>query len=221
LYVYVANNNLGYSTLAFDRLRIGNSSHGEPKNKILSFLEETALRKLLTKLRAGTFPHVKHAFNKVIGIGHLFGSAQTYQDATNYPSGFDGIVLTGYTMNGSFVGLLIAGVNFVQAKLNTDENLRNYPNGYVVSFDVDAQEYLFFKPYNYAIGVLQEAEAPKKLVNVGEALSLDSLVATDDIVVPVLDIDGLSEVPYCGFDSVNTGNSALPNIGAALTKDFP
>lgn len=58
-------------------------------------------------------------------------------------------------------------------------------------------------------------------MTVGEALGLGSLVATNDFAGPVLVIDGDSDLPYCGFDSVNTGNSALPNIGAALTKKFP
>lgn len=105
-------------------------------------------------LHTGTFPNVKHAFDKVIGIGHSFGFAQTYQDTTNYPSDFNAIVLTGFTMNGSFIGLIVAGANFVQANLNTDENLKNYSNGYLVSSDIGTQEQLFFKPYNYEIGVL-------------------------------------------------------------------
>lgn len=172
-------------------------------------------------LRAGKFPSVKHSFNKVVGIGHSFGSAQTYQGASNYPSDFDAIVLTGFSMNGSFVGLFVAGANFIQANLNKDENLKDYVNGYLVSSDIGAQEYLFFKPYHYDIGILRAAEANKKPVTVGEALSLASLTASNAYAGPVLVIDGDSDLPYCGGDCVNTGNPSLPNLGAAVSKNFP
>jgi pimeloyl-ACP methyl ester carboxylesterase len=220
-YVNVATNDFGYCTLAYDRLGIGNSSHGEPKNEIQSFLEEAALHEMVTMLRNGTFPNVKHAFDKVVGVGHSFGSAQTYQDANNHPSDFDAIVLTGFTMNGSFVGLFVAGANFIQANLNTDENLMAYPNGYLVSSDIGAQEYLFFTPYHFDYAVLQAAEATKEPVTVGEALSLGSLVASNAYAGHVFVIDGDGDLPYCGGDCVNTGNPALPNIGAAVSKNFP
>ena len=49
---------------------------------------------------------------------HSFGSAQTYALVNMYPTISDGIVLTGFSMNGSFVGLFGAGSNFEQAYLN-------------------------------------------------------------------------------------------------------
>lgn len=51
-------------------------------------------------------------------ISHSFGSAQTYALTNAYPSISDGIVLTGFSTNGSFVGLFGAGANFQQAYLN-------------------------------------------------------------------------------------------------------
>lgn len=57
-------------------------------------------------------------FNKIIHVGHSFGSAQTYALVNMYPNISDGIVLTGFSMNGSFVGLFTAGNNFQQAYIN-------------------------------------------------------------------------------------------------------
>ena len=57
-----------YSTLAIDRLGIGNSSHGEPLNEIQAPIEVAALAELTKQLRAGTFPGVK-AINKVVHVG--------------------------------------------------------------------------------------------------------------------------------------------------------
>lgn len=49
---------------------------------------------------------------------HSFGSAQTYVLVNMYPTISDGIVLTGFSMNGTFVGYFGAGSNFEQAYLN-------------------------------------------------------------------------------------------------------
>ena len=69
-------------------------------------------------LRNGTLPGVNHAFEKIVHVGHSFGSAQTYALVNMYPGISDGIVLTGFSMNGSFVGYFQAGGDFVMANLN-------------------------------------------------------------------------------------------------------
>jgi len=117
-YVNVATDLYKYCTLSFDRLGIGNSSHGEPLNKIQQYIEVAATAQLTQMLRNGTFPGVNHTFSKVVHVGHSFGSAQTYSLANLYPTLTDGIVLTGFSMNSSFVGQFAAGGNFQQANLN-------------------------------------------------------------------------------------------------------
>ncbi|KAH8756513.1 hypothetical protein BGZ57DRAFT_27524 [Hyaloscypha finlandica] len=121
-YVNVATDQYKYCTLSFDRLGIGNSSHGEPLNEIQSFIEIAATVQLTQMLRNGTFPGVNHTFSKAVHVGHSFGSAQTYALANMYPNTTDGIVLTGFSMNGSFVSPFVAGGNFQQA--NQNEPLR-------------------------------------------------------------------------------------------------
>lgn len=117
-YVDVATDKYGYCTLAYDRLGIGNSSHGEPLNEIQITLEVAALAELTMMLRKGTFPGVKQTFDKITHVGHSFGSAETYALVNMYPTISDGIVLTGFSMNASFTGFFGAGGNFEQAYLN-------------------------------------------------------------------------------------------------------
>ncbi|KAE9366140.1 hypothetical protein N431DRAFT_487975 [Stipitochalara longipes BDJ] len=117
-YINVATDQYKYYTLSFDRLGIGNSSHGEPLNEIQSFIEVAATVQLTQMLRNGTFPSVNQTFSKVVHVGHSFGSAQTYALANMYPNITDGIVLTGFSMNGSFVSSFAAGGNFQQANRN-------------------------------------------------------------------------------------------------------
>ena len=117
-YVNVATDQYKYYTLSLDRLGIGNSSHGEPLNEIQSFIEIAATVQLTQMLRNGTFPGVNRTFSKVVHVGHSFGSAQTYALASMYPNITDGIVLTGFSMNSSFVSSFAAGGNFQQANRN-------------------------------------------------------------------------------------------------------
>ena len=64
---------------------------------------------------------------------HSFGSAQTYALANLYPTLTDGIVLTGFSTNGSFVPFFAAGADFQLANLNQPFRFGN------VSDDVGAQ----------------------------------------------------------------------------------
>lgn len=68
-YVNVATDTYKYCTLNYDRLGLGNSSHGEPLNEIQSFLEIAALAELTMMLRNGTFPGVNQTFSKVTHVG--------------------------------------------------------------------------------------------------------------------------------------------------------
>jgi len=112
----------GYATLAYDRLSIGNSTHAPnstaARDQFQSFLEIQALRSLTLQIRNGSMPHVNQTYEKIVHVGHSFGSAQTYALVAAYPTISDGIVLTGFSMNASFVGYFAAGADFQLANLN-------------------------------------------------------------------------------------------------------
>lgn len=120
--------NAGYNTLAIDRLGVGNSSHGDPFNTIQAQAEVEALNAVTTKLRNGEIPEIDHAFEKVIHIGHSFGSVQSYWLSVVYPENTDGIVLTGWAANGSYLPLTIAGWNLHSARLNQPLRFGNASN---------------------------------------------------------------------------------------------
>lgn len=124
-YLNAATDTYKYATLSFDRLGIGNSSHGEPLNEIQAFLEVEATAALTRMLRNGTFPGINTTFHKVVHVGHSFGSVQTYSLANLYPNITDGIILTGFSMNASFVSQFAAGGNFQQASLNSPLRFSN------------------------------------------------------------------------------------------------
>ncbi|KAF2440402.1 alpha/beta-hydrolase [Karstenula rhodostoma CBS 690.94] len=127
-YVKVANA-AGYSTLAIDRLGIGNSSHGDPINEIQAQLEVEALNAVTTLLRARKIPQVKNHYSKVIHVGHSFGSIQSYWLSALYPNNTDGLVLTGYSGNGTFLpSQTVPAWNLHSARLNQPLRFADAPN---------------------------------------------------------------------------------------------
>ena len=76
-------------------------------------------------LRNGTYPGVNHAFQTVTHVGHSFGSAQTFALVNMYPEISNGIVLSGFSINSSFVSSFMTGGNFMQANTNAPVRFGN------------------------------------------------------------------------------------------------
>ncbi|KAI4849689.1 alpha/beta-hydrolase [Aureobasidium sp. EXF-8845] len=107
----------GYHTVSIDRFGIGNSSHADPL-QVQAPGEVSALYEITSMLRNGTFPTVSHKFGKVVHVGHSFGSLQSYLLTALYPGSSDGVVLTGFSMNGTWLGQTLADWNLHLARLN-------------------------------------------------------------------------------------------------------
>lgn len=69
-------------------------------------------------LRKGTLPNVQHAFSKIVHVGHSFGSALSYTMAAMHPTASDGLILTGFSQNGSFIPSTAAAWDSKLARLN-------------------------------------------------------------------------------------------------------
>jgi pimeloyl-ACP methyl ester carboxylesterase len=108
----------GYSTLAIDRFGIGNSSHGDAINTVQAQAEVEALNEITTKLRHGQVPEIGCSFEKVIHVGHSFGSVQSQWLSALYPNNTDGLVLTGYSASSKFLPTTAAAWNLHSARLN-------------------------------------------------------------------------------------------------------
>lgn len=117
-YSAVATDEYGYATFSWDRLGIGMSSHGDPVQEIQALLEVDGLRALTEGLREGCIDGVDDDFEKIVHVGHSFGSTHTYALTAMYPNISDGIALTGFSQNGSFVPFFQLGGNFIDVKEN-------------------------------------------------------------------------------------------------------
>ncbi|KAJ9254119.1 hypothetical protein DTO207G8_3696 [Paecilomyces variotii] len=124
-YVDVATDDYGFYTLSYDRLGIGQSSHGSPL-EIQLRLEVEALHALTAMLHEGSFPGVDVDFDAVVHVGHSFGSLQSLLLTALYPNISDAVVLTGFSSNASYLNIWTAGCDFQLAQYNQPSRLGSY-----------------------------------------------------------------------------------------------
>lgn len=210
-YDKVAVDKYGYATFAWDRLGIGMSSHGDPVEEIQSLLEVDALRALTEGLRHGSIKDVPQ-FNKVVHVGHSYGSEHTYSLTSMYPNISDGIALTGFSRNGSFVPYFELGGNFVDVKTNA-ALAPKYAHGYLAAGDASGVQTNFFSPGMFSNETLQYAASTGQPVTVGELLTIGGeVVPLNPFEGPALVITGQRDVPYCGGSCYNgaPNGSSIP-----------
>lgn len=221
-YVNMAVDTYGYSTLAIDRFGIGSSSIADPLSVIQAPATMSAMYEITKKLRAGTLPGVPQRFQQVIHVGHSFGSVLTYELVSEHPDASDGIILTGYSQNGSYVSAATAALNLQLARLNDPARFGTLPTGYLTWADIGCNQYDFFWPGNYEAGMLEYSEAHKMPTTVGELLTLGCQPAWAPVFTgPVMVMTGGADSWFCGFDCHATGDPAVASIPAAVQLAFP
>lgn len=107
-----------FSTLSIDRFGIGESSHADPLNVVQAPAEVSAIYELTKMLRNGNFPRLRRAFDKVVHVGHSFGSVQSYMLSALDPSASDAIILTGWSNNRTWLPETLADWNVHIAREN-------------------------------------------------------------------------------------------------------
>lgn len=187
----------GYSTFAFDRPGVGASATStstgsplDPVNEVQTFLEVAALWELTNCLRNGNATsEIKPVYQRIVHVGHSFGSALTYGITALDFTVSDGIALTGFSQNGSFVPSFVLGGNFVPA--TSDNCDQNYPAGYVAVGSPAGVQTNFFAPGNFDPAIVEPAFRAQQPVSVGEWLTLAGPVSTtNSFAGPVLIVTG-------------------------------
>ncbi|GKT47179.1 uncharacterized protein ColSpa_07360 [Colletotrichum spaethianum] len=216
-YVGPAVDDYGYSTFSWDRLGIAESSHGEPVNEIQGWLELAALKALTDKLRAGTVPGVGCTFEKFVHVGHSFGSVHSYALTAMYPDISDGVILTGFAANSTFLPYFFLGGAFVEA--NNAPSLSHYPPGYMASSYEGGVQICFFAEDNFDPAILKAAYQSRQPVTVGELLTIGGEAGSPSTFAkPVLVITGEKDLPFCGGNCLATGDPQLPSILAGAAQ---
>lgn len=193
-YVAQATDKHGFSTLSWDRLGVGASSHGKPIAEIQIFLEIAALRVLTNQLRSNKLPHINHAYNKVLHVGHSFGSLMTYALANMYPNITQGIALTGFAHVPNFVAFFALGGGFAPVK-EIPALAKQYPAGYLATKSSSGVQANFLAQGDFDPDMLIEAARAGQPTTPGEILTVGSVSGAPSV--------------YCGPVLVITGGESL------------
>lgn len=191
----------------------------DPINEGQLWLEVAALEYLTTALRNGKVQGISTKPEKIVHVGHSFGSSQTYALTAANPGISDGIVLTGFSQNGSFASQFVLGSNFIKA--NTISALSSYVTGYLAPASSIGAHIDFFAFDSFDPKVLQVAYATGQPVTPGEILTLTGASGKPSTYGgPVLVITGEHDIPFCGGNCYATGNPQLASIPAASKMFF-
>lgn len=142
----------------------------DPVNEGQIWIEIAALEYLTMALKNQQCQGVSASFEKVVHVGHSFGSSQTYALTTMNPSISDGVVLTGFSQNGTFAAYFELGSDFIIA--NTVPALSSYVTGYLAPASVQGAQIDFFAPGDFDPQVLMTAYMTGQPVTPGELLTL-------------------------------------------------
>lgn len=200
----------GYATFLYDRLGVGQSDKPDPINVIQAPIEVEIAHTLATSLRDGKFSQLK--FNKIVGVGHSFGSIITQAITQQYPQALDAAILTGFSSDLSNQPTFIQALNLALANENQPDRFGKLNNGFLVSDTAISNQIGFFKAPGFDPAVLRKAEATKGTVTFGELNSLSGVGGpAKDYSKPVAVVDGVNDHPFCA------GNCTYPvNVAEAV-----
>ena len=215
----------GYATLAIDRLGTGMSSYPDGRNQVQINTHRDIVYYINNLAKAGTLPGQTTPFRRTVLVGHSFGSIISNLLVATYPNATDGIVLTGYSANGTWLPMTISGFNAkianaqVPSRFNT--TARRLPNSYFVWSDIynNLLNFHHFPDANQSTLTLSEQR--KQTVTTGELITIGSGIVPTNFTGPVAVATGDRDFIFCGGNCTATGNRSLSSIPAAAGVLFP
>ncbi|KAI1622053.1 Alpha/Beta hydrolase protein [Exophiala viscosa] len=162
----------GYSTLSWNRLGHPPTTVANPYTQIQAPVELAVLAGLTTLVRAGNVTQVPVP-QKVIHVGHSWGSILSNALAATAPTLSDGVVLTGYSHQVIFNALFIAstGLRFINQNQPARFPNSTYSTGFLTWPDKYANQYSFLEYPYFDDNVLNYGESGKWPFTLGEFLS--------------------------------------------------
>ena len=231
----------GYSILTYDRLGCGQSSKPDGYTEVQAPAELEILRIVSEMARSGEISSYASkssasydasvTFDKIIHIGHSYGSAITYALTATYPNISDAAVLTGFLLNKETFQQRTTAFGGQYAPENDPKLFADSSSGYVVpGTPSDIQTGFFssrvnettgiggFEPklLEYAFSIRQPSAGPE--IGSANVLILD-LPSAPQYNGPVLFMIGEFDFLMCLGDCQNTYNTTEVNGMYPNAKD--
>ncbi|KAK3984059.1 alpha/beta-hydrolase [Cladorrhinum sp. PSN332] len=205
----------GYSIFYYDRLGVGKSQ--QVSGYVAQLSNEQAILQEITKLvRGGHYTGSIGKPDKLILIGHSFGSVLSNQVVATHGDLIDGVVLTGFSYNQTaFSGLQFTDtIGLRIAAQQQPGKWRQLDTGYLTNVDIYSNVAGFFKAPNYDPQIARFAEDHKQPIGITELIS----VVPEALSLP-LNFKGAAQIISGKFDFIfcqSDCDGVLENPGAAI-----
>jgi pimeloyl-ACP methyl ester carboxylesterase len=212
-YSYVrAANESGYATFNIDRLGTGQSDHPVDPNTLTTESEAYVAHQLVQDLRSGSIGSVH--FEKVIAVGHSFGSQVTAYEAATYGD-VDGVILTGSLHDLTPETFTVIAPTFYPAQLDPKFAGSGLAPGYLTSMP-GTRGTSFYNTTFADPEVIAQDEALKETGTGGELATItDGGAVTSQIQVPVLLTLGAQDLFFCH----SSGDFSCAGSAAILARE--
>jgi pimeloyl-ACP methyl ester carboxylesterase len=201
----------GYTTFYYDRLGVGLSDHPDPIQVVQRNLELAILHELIQDLRAGSISGQK--FKHLVGVGHSFGSFQTFGITSLYPNDLDAAVLTGFSNTTAGFPDAFSAFDLTIASQDSPTRFGNLSNGYLTGASIRGGQFAFFRWPGFHPAMLDLLWANKQGITIGEYLSNSFFPAATNFTGPLDVVNGDGDNLNC------YGNCSLPYNQAVQTKE--
>lgn len=189
----------GYATFSFDRLGTGASDHPDPIQVVQSALQVEIAHQMIQSLRSGAIGGV--AWQKIVGIGHSYGSIQTVGLAAQHPQDLDAIILQAFTMNGGNIPATIAAFNPTIASQNDFVRFGSLPSGYQVVNSAIGDQTAFYRYPNFSPSTFSYLDSKRQTFTIGDFFTLTGPVAPAPAFTgPVQVVNGQNDYIFCASD---------------------
>jgi len=195
-YSYVqAATQAGYATFTYDRLSTGQSDHPDALSVTLS-AEADVLHQLIQGLRSGAVGG--HAFDKVITVGHSYGSAISGVEANTH-NDVDGVILSGITHSFAPINPVLFSASIWPAQLDPKFASAGLPLGYITTLPGSRTNLFYYTP-NADPAVIALDEILKDTLTLGQFNTVNEYMqpgSTTAITAPVLVAMGQKDILFC------------------------
>ncbi|TFK22243.1 alpha/beta-hydrolase [Coprinopsis marcescibilis] len=186
----------GHAILVYDRLGVGLSDKPDGIKEVQTATEVEIAAQLGLHLKSRPSGQ---QFNRVVAVGHSYGSVQLIGVASNHGNLFDATVLTGFApFSGGFLSAF-SGFGMTIAAIQEPKRFGSLHSSYLATANIVADQQLFFRFPNFDPAVLRASEATKQTATLGELITQGASVAAN-YTNPVFALTGDKDYIFCGGD---------------------
>jgi len=188
----------GYSTFRYDRLGCGNSETPSNGFDVVRAQTEVAiLREVLTQLRNTTTVGGRQ-HDKIVGVGHSYGSIQTQAVTMEYPQLLDGAVLTGFSTNSSNLPGYLQAASYSIANKIFPDRLASKPDTWLVTGSNASDIMGFFYPPYYSEASFDLSRSTEQPVTLGSLFTVGKVGGeATNFTGPVHVVNGAKDFIFC------------------------